>query len=175
MSLDDPRTLGPLIGIAIATLFIGLRFFRARKARPLKLEWLWVTPAILIGLTLVLLVQMPPRGLEWAGLALALAIGAAIGWQRGRLMTITVDPQTHVLNQQASPAAMILLLALLVVRIGLREGLGAEAGALHLSAAFITDVFVVFAVGLLSVTRLEMFLRARRLLDDARAAGRIVS
>lgn len=175
MSLDDPRTLGPLIGIAFAVFFIGLRFFRARKPKPLKLEWLWLTPAILTGLTILLLVEMPPLGLEWAWLALAFAIGAAIGWQRGRLMTITIDPRTHVLNQQASPAAMILLLVLLVVRFGLREGLSAEAGALHLSAAFMTDVFVVFALGILTVTRLEMFIRARRMLDEARAAGKIVS
>jgi hypothetical protein len=90
-------------------------------------------------------------------------------------MAITVDPQTHMLNQQASPAAMIFLVVLVAIRFGLRSVLTEEAGALHVSAAFVTDVFVVFAVGLLAVTRLEMFLRARRLLDEARAAGKIVS
>ena len=158
-----------------AVFFIGLRFFRARKPKPLRLEWLWLTPAILLLLAATLLWQMPPRGWEWGGLLAAFAIGGAIGWQRGRMMTITVDPETHALNQQASPAAMIFLVVLIGVRYALREGLNAEAGALHLSAAFITDVFVIFAVGLVAVTRLEMFIRARRMLDEARSAGKLVS
>lgn len=175
MNFRDPQTMGPLIGMAIAAFFIGLRFFRARKPKPLKLEWLWVMPAILIVATGALIVQFPPHGWEWGGLVLAFAIGGAIGWQRGRMMTITVDPETHDLNQQASPAALLFLIGLIAVRYLLREGLHAEAGALHLSAAFVTDVFVVFALGLLTLTRVEMFIRARRLLDEARSAGKLVS
>jgi membrane protein CcdC involved in cytochrome C biogenesis len=91
------------------------------------------------------------------------------------MMTITVDPETHELNQSASPLAILFLLGLMVVRIGMKEGLAAEASTLHLSAAFLTDVFVVFAMGLLTVTRVEMFIRARRMLDEARSAGKLVS
>jgi NAD/NADP transhydrogenase beta subunit len=166
----SPQTIGPLIGIVVFGAVMAFRFSRARKARPLKLEWMWVLPAVLVLATASLLWQMPPHGFEWAWLVLAFAIGGAIGWYRGRMMTITVDPATHDLNQQASPAALIFLVALVAVRYALREGLSAEAQAWHLSAAFLTDVFVVFAMGLLSVTRLEMFIRARRLLTDARAA-----
>jgi len=171
----SPQTMGPLIGIGVAAAFMIFRLTRAQKAKPLKLEWMWLLPLILLLATGALLWQMPPTGLEWLWLALAFVVGGAIGWQRGRMMKITVDPDTHALNQQASPAAIIFLLALVAVRFALREGLSAEAEAWHLSAAFLTDVFVVFAFGLLAVTRVEMFIRARRLLDDARAAGRIVS
>jgi hypothetical protein len=38
------------------------------------------------------------------------------------------------------------------------------------NAAFLAELLVVFALGLFSATRLEMFLRARRLLAEARAA-----
>lgn len=170
MNFKDPQTLGPMIGVAVAALFIGLRFLRARKARRLRLEWLWVTPAILVVLTGALLAQLPPHGWEWAGLVVAFALGGGLGWYRGRMMTITVDPETHELNQQASPAALLFLLGLIVVRFALREGLSAEAEAWHLSAAFITDVFVVFAMGLLTLTRVEMFIRAQKMLTEARAA-----
>ena len=44
----------------------------------------------------------------------------------------------------------------------------AEAGAVDI--ALITDCLVAFALGLLSITRLEMFLRGSRLLDEARRA-----
>lgn len=171
MDFRDPETLGPIIGIAIVAVVMGFRLTRGQKQRPLKLEWLWVTPAVLVLVAGSLVWQMPPRGLEWFWLTVALLIGAAIGWQRGRMMTITVDPETHALNQQASPAAMIFLLALVGIRYLLREGLQAEAQAWHLSVAFVTDVFVVFALGLLTVSRLEMLLRARRLLVAARASA----
>lgn len=175
MTTVAPQTLAPLIGVAIAAAVMGLRLSRARKTRPLKLEGLLILPILLASAAGFLLWQMPPRGLEWLALGLALLVGAALGWQRGRMMTITVDPETHALNQQASPAALAFLFVLIAVRIVMRQGVNAEAAALHLSAAFITDVFVVFAVGMLGVTRLEMFVRARRLLDEARNAGRIVS
>ena len=98
----------------------------------------------------------------WGG---AVPGGGAFGWRRGALMRIQVDPETHALNQQASPAAMLFIVVLILVR----KGLQFEAGSLGFSVAFLTDVLMVFALGLLTATRLEMFLRARRLLAEARA------
>ncbi|MBI5942265.1 MAG: DUF1453 family protein [Caulobacterales bacterium] len=170
MDFRDPKTVGPIIGIVIFLAIFSLRMMRSRQQRPLKLEWLWVTPAVLILMSGFLLWQFRPQGLEWLRLAVIFAIGGAIGWQRGRMMTITVDPATHDLNQQASPAAMILLVGLVAIRLGLRSVLTEEAGALHITVNFITDAFVILGVGLLGVTRLEMFLRARKLLSQARAA-----
>lgn len=170
IDLKDPKTVGPIIGIVIFLVIFSFRLMRSRQQRRLKLEWLWITPTILVVLTGFLLWQFRPQGMEWLWLAVVLVIGGAIGWQRGRMMAITVDPQTHDLNQQASPAAMILLVGLVVIRFGLRSVLTEEASVLHLTVNFITDAFVVLAVGLLTVTRLEMFLRARKLLEQARAA-----
>lgn len=171
MDGGGPEGIGPIIGVVIFLVIFGWRMSRARQQRPLKLEWLWVTPVVLILLTASLLWQFRPQGLEWLWLALVFAVGGAIGWQRGRMMTITVDPETHNLNQQASPAAMILLVGLVAVRYGLRSVLTEEAGALHITVNFITDAFVVLAVGLLTVTRVEMFLRARKLLAEVRGAS----
>jgi hypothetical protein len=86
------------------------------------------------------------------------------------MMEITVDPQTHALNMRASPAAIIFLVALLLIRFGLRAALATESHAWGLKAALITDGFILFALGLLGVQRLEMALRARRLLGEARTA-----
>lgn len=94
-------------------------------------------------------------------MAVALALGGVLGWRRGALMRITIDPETHELNQQASPAAMLFILVLIIIRQGLRM----EASTMGFNVAFITDLLVVFALGLFSATRLEMFLRARRMLD----------
>lgn len=170
INLKDPNVIGPLIGVAVLIVVMGFRFMRANTARPLKLEFMWIMPAYLIAISAFLLWQMPPHGMEWLWLAIACGLGGALGWQRGRMMAITIDPETHTLSQTTSRAALFFLLALVAVRFGLRSVLTGEASALHLSLAFVTDVFVIFAVGLLGVTRLEMFLRARRLLAEARAA-----
>jgi NAD/NADP transhydrogenase beta subunit len=155
-----------VVGVALALVIVGLRARSSMKARRLRLEWLWVTPAVILAIGVTMLMEFPPREADWPWLALALVLGAALGWQRGRMMTITVDPQTHELNQSASPMAAIFLLLLVVARTGMRSALTTEA---HVSAALITDGFILFAVGLLLTTRLEMFIRARRLLNEARA------
>jgi membrane protein CcdC involved in cytochrome C biogenesis len=109
--------------------------------------------------------QLPPAG--WVAIAsvVGLAIGAAVGWQRGKMMHIHVDPETHALNQKASPAAMLFLIALIIVRTGARAVLG-ETGSS--SPAMLTDPLIAFALGMLTLTRLEMYVRAKRLLEEAR-------
>ena len=95
---------------------------------------------------------------------MGLLIGAAVGWQRGKMMHIHVDPETHALNQKASPAAMFFLIALIVVRTGARSVLEQTGGV---SPAMLTDPLIAFALGMFTLTRLEMYLRARRLLEEA--------
>lgn len=174
MRFHEPATYGPVIA-AVAAAFMIIRFLRVNKTRRLRLERLWMTPAILMLAAAALLWQLPPKGVEWLWLALAFAFGGVIGWQRGRLMSITIDPDTHELNQKASMVALLVLFGLIAVRYLIKAGLEAEADLLNLSATFITDVFVVFAVGIVAITRLEMFIRARRMLVEARAAAQVVS
>jgi hypothetical protein len=158
--------IGYVITAVVVSLVLFLRFRSMRRARPLKLGMLWLVPALYVLVTISVLYQSMPQGTQWLYVALALVIGGIVGWRRGALMRISVDPDTHALNQQASPAAMLFILAIIIIRQGLR----AEASQMGFNAAFLTDLLVVFALGLFSVTRLEMFLRARRLLAEARAA-----
>jgi len=157
------------IGIAVPIIILGLVMFRRIRSmgqlRPLKLETLWVVPTIYLVLAGLLFWQIPPKG--WIAIAsiIALAIGAAVGWQRGTMMHIHVDPETHALNQKASPAAMIFLIALVVVRSGAKTLLG-ETHAV--SAAMLTDPLIAFALGMLTLTRVEMYLRAKRMLKEVR-------
>ena len=98
--------------------------------------------------------------------AAGLAVGAAVGWQRGKMMHIHVDPETHALNQKASPAAMFFLIGLIVVRSGARAVLGETGGV---SPAMLTDPLIAFALGMFTLTRIEMYLRAKRLLGEVRS------
>ncbi|WP_157218770.1 CcdC protein domain-containing protein [Flavisphingomonas formosensis] len=158
-----------LLPAVIVVVVLGLRMMRMRRARRLRLETLWIVPAVYAGIGAMMLATQPPQGaIAWALIAAGFAAGAAIGWQRGRSIHISVDPETHQLDQRASPFTMILLVALILFRAGLRSVATAEAAAWHLSAALIADVFVAMVVGLLALTRLEMYLRSKRLLDEAR-------
>jgi len=162
MNQDNPGAwVGYVLSAIIISTVLFLRFRSMRRTRRLRLEWLWVVPAIYALVTASVLYQSVPSGIQWLYAVIALAFGGLLGWRRGALMRINIDPETHELNQQASPAAMLFILVLIVVRQGLRM----EAGTMGFNAAFLTDLLVLFALGLFSAARLEMFLRARRMMQ----------
>lgn len=158
--------IGIVITVVIVGIALALRLRRMGRMRPLKLETLWVVPAIYLVVAALMFWQLPPVG--WVGIAsvAGLAIGAAVGWQRGKMMQIHVDPQTHALNQKASPAAIFFLIALIVIRSAARGALGQEG---NVSPAMLTDPLIAFAFGMFTLTRVEMYLRAKRLLEEARS------
>jgi len=156
------------ITIGIIVVVLALRMRGMSKMRPLKLGALWIVPALYLAVAVFMFVQLPPTGWVAIASAVGVAIGAAVGWQRGKMMHIHVDPDSHALNQKASPAAMMFLIVLIVVRAGARSVLGQES---NVSPAMLTDPLIAFALGMFTVTRLEMYLRAKRLLEEARGRG----
>jgi len=152
------------ITIGIILVVLALRMRRMGKMRPLKLETLWIVPAVYLIVAILLYIQLPPTGSVAIACLVALLVGAAVGWKRGTMMHIHVDPETHALNQKASPAAMIFLIALIAVRM-LGRGLLNSAGV---SPAMLTDPLIAFALGMFTLTRVEMYLRAKRLIEEAR-------
>ena len=153
------------VTIGIIIVMMALRLRKAGRMRPLKLGSLWIVPVLYLAVAAMMFVQLPPTG--WVAIAscIGLLIGAAVGWQRGKMLHIHVDPETHALNQKASPAAMLFLVVLIVVRMLARGVIGAEGG---LSPAMLTDPLIAFALGMFTLQRVEMYLRARRLLEEAR-------
>lgn len=156
------------ITIGIIVVVLALRMRGMSKMRPLKLGALWIVPALYLAVAVFMFVQLPPTGWVAIASAVGVAIGAAVGWQRGKMMHIHVDPESHALNQRASPAAMMFLIVLIMVRAGARSVLGQES---NVSPAMLTDPLIAFALGMFTVTRLEMYLRAKRLLEEARGRG----
>ncbi|HEU4959171.1 MAG TPA: CcdC protein domain-containing protein [Sphingomonas sp.] len=152
--------------IAAIVLVVAMRMRGTGRLRPLRLERLWVIPALYLALVILLFVQAPPPGLgAWISAVFALGAGAFLGWQLGRLMRIHVDPETHALSQQSSAAGMIFIVVLIAVRYAARD-LGGE---MHMNMAIMTDTLAALALGMFSAQRVEMYLRARRMLDAARA------
>ncbi len=160
----SPQTMGPLIGIGVALAIILLRNRRKRTLRP---HLLWVMPLLVttaIGFGLWANTQHPHFGpFAWIAFILALGLGAVAGWWRGKTITIEKEPDGS-LKAQASPLGLILVVGLFVARAGLREVMEVNAAAWHLDAVVVTDAFMVFAVGLIITQRVEMYIRARRIL-----------
>ena len=151
---------------AIFIVVFGLRARRMSQLRPLKVERLWIVPALYLAIVALNFVAKPPSINAWIASGVALLLGAALGWQRGRMMEIHVDPETHALNQKGSPWAILFLLAI----FGIKLAAQGEGRALGFDVMLVTDAALALALGMFATTRLEMFLRARRLLDEARAA-----
>ena len=161
--------LSYLIPIGIAAAVILLRNSRPRR---LRVETLWIFPAVyLVLLGGSLAAAPPPVTVESiALLVLAFALGAAIGWQRGRLTKIDIHPETHELTSRQSAIGLVFIVAILAVRYGARGLLAANAGALHIPVAAALDAFFALAIAMLSVQRLELWLRASKILAEAKAA-----
>jgi len=162
-----------------------IAFIVRRNLRPqrLRVERLWLMPVILfivVGLSFEK--GLPTSPIVLTVLPIALALGVVAGWYRGRLTHITVDPVTHDLTSKASPWGIVLIAALFIGRMSMRvyfeQGDGAAHGHLSDTASAAADGLLLFTLGLICAQRLELWLRARRLLAEAiadKATGEVSS
>lgn len=155
----------PLWVWLVALAVILLTVLLSARPRPLRVKRLWIGPVLfLAAATVVIAQQGPPRPLAALVYAGALAVGATFGWWTGRHTEIRRDADGGRLTSQISPFGLIVILALVALRLGLRDMLSANAGALRLTVAEIADAFLLMAVGLVCAHGAELWLRARRLL-----------
>ena len=170
-----PSQYGPLLPYLLSVLILLLIVRRGATARKIKIERMWVMPALLIlaGGSMFASDHIP--GVLIIGeLTTALVAGAVVGWYRGRLTHITIDPETHDLTSKTSPVGVVLVAVLFAARYGIRLAFP-DAGYGHLAslgsqAGAVADALTLFGIGATVVQRLEMWLRCRRLLAEAQAA-----
>lgn len=156
---------GQLLPFVVVGLVLVWRLRRMARSTPLTPWRLWLMPALLLVMALAVLFGHPPDGRGWLAFGGAFALGAALGWQRGRFTVIERDPATGRLMMRQSPAGMLLLIAVIGVRFALRGAMGAEVETGHAPSPavwLLTDGMVGFALGFLGVFRLELGLRARK-------------
>lgn len=156
----------------IPLVAIGLVILRNARARRLRIEAMWIAPVVIIALiALALYAEGIPSPLGLGLDVAALAAGAGLGWWRARFTQISIDPETHELTSRASPLGMFVILAVFAIRFGVRAFAQQNGRELGVWAAVIPDALLVMSVGLVCAGRLEIFLRASRLLEEARAAS----
>jgi hypothetical protein len=158
-----------LLPIGVALVIIVLRNSRPRR---LRIERLWLLPAIYLVLMVLSLSAAPPPvtpvsiGLLVGGFL----IGAALGWQRARFTRIDIHPETHDLTSRASPIGIIFIFAILLLRFGARDFLATHPDFLHLPVIAIGEALLVMVVATLMAMRLEIWRRASQMLAEAKGA-----
>jgi len=163
-----PRASGTVFALLVMAVIL---IARNRRPRELNLQRLWIRPVLAILFIGAMLAQSPPplSLASFAVMVAAVALGAALGWQRGRLTHLEVHPETHIITARVSAVGVILVLGLIATRMVLRSALtgpgldGATVGVL-------ADGLVVMAALTMLAQQVEIALRARRLLAQAQAA-----
>ena len=175
----DRQTTTYVITFAVIALVLGFRIWRGSRARKLKIERLWIRPLIIctiLGLSIV--GQPPPMDIPvLVALAVSAVAGFGLGWFRGRTVRVSIDVNTHDLTSRSSPWGMLILLAVVVVRTGARFILRDAHDVAGIPVVVFIDALTLLYAGSIVGLQLDIWKRARKLLDDAiaaKAAGRAV-
>ena len=163
-----PQNYVAYLVMAVAIIFMIRRNLSRRRIRA---GTLWVFPVILIAIAALTIYQSPPH--DAVGIAIVAAgalAGAVAGWYRGKFTHITLDTETGVLTGKGSAIGLVLILALLVARYAVRAWAQThpDKGGI---ATSIADAAFVAGFATLIVSRLEMWLRCRKLMADAAPAA----
>lgn len=163
MSPEQLHLVAPLAASGLVAALILLRNRRPRRLRP---GLMWILPVLVgVGIGLGLVFEPHPIAYgarEYAILAAGLVLGALAGWWRGKGMRLQRTEGGHI-QMQASPAGLVLILGIFLVRRAFQASAIGEPG--HFSAALLpyTDASLLFAAAMVLFQRLEIILRVRKL------------
>ena len=156
-----PQNYIAYLVMAVAIIFMIRRNLRSNR---LRAGSLWVMPVLLIAIAALTVATSPPRDAIGAGvLALAALAGAAAGWYRGKFTHITLDAETGVFTSKGSVIGLMLILVLYVGRYAVLAW--ARSHPDHSgNAVLAADAAMMLGFFTLIVSRLEMWLRCRKLM-----------
>ncbi|WP_044559796.1 CcdC protein domain-containing protein [Azospirillum sp. B4] len=156
----------PYVFMALALMMMARRTRVWRRVRP---PLLVLVPMVILALAAFYAWGAQRLGPHittqgWLAIAGGLAAGAACGSIIGRLVHLAHDPTTGHVTMRMSVLGALLLLALLVVRQGVRH-LGMEPEATGPAAAFslLSDVLLAMAVGMVLSRQFVLWRRWRTL------------
>lgn len=158
--------VGPLLTLA---LILVLRLRRPGLEIPLTPRFLWLAPSLYLAAVTFMLVRHPPTPFGWLLVFVGLLIGGAGGWARGRLFALRLDPASGTVLRRRSRWAISLLIGIVSLRFVANLWVGPVTDSTPSGAAtlLVTDLLLGLVFGLLVTTRIEIALRARRLLAEA--------
>jgi len=166
------KQLLPFIAPLIFFAIVALRMSRARKGRPVKPNRLWIRPAIIAALVAISLATTPKPDLLGLGIyALAVMLGAGLGYVLSRHQELTLDPGTGAITSKLSVFGMILFVGVFGARYLFRNFVsgGQASDKLVAHSAQITlysDAALLFLLAMVSAQAWEIWRRTRPLLAE---------
>jgi hypothetical protein len=161
------RQILPLI---VPLLVVALILRRSMGTRKVRVQLMWIRPAILVILACVTLAASPmPGPIALAAFVAAALVGGGVGYFRARHLELSIDPETGAVSSKSTPIGTILIVGLVVLRIGLRyvfpEMGGTQQGG-HLAAEAVlwTDGALIFSAAMLVTQAIVIWQRTRPLL-----------
>jgi len=161
--------VGTIFLIALVAFVLAMRLRRMRQGRRLRLGRLWVVPAFYALLAAWLIsISAPSPRIQIACVG-ALAIGCVLGWQRARLVELSIDAESHRLTQRESPWVIMFVILVIAIRFGARAFGDRQDGPWHLGVVAATDILLSLVFGLLAMQRFVLWRRGKAMLAAARA------
>ena len=162
----DPKLLQTVLPILVIGVVFALRYRNLNKPRPFNVGRLWLAPAFIALVMGFFLISFPPSAIGWAIIGFAALIGAFAGLKRAQWMHLERDPQTGQLLMRQSPAALIFLVLIVMVRRGVSYEAGGSAGPdstgqIPPEALLVTDGLMAFALAMVVLMRWTLWQRAK--------------
>jgi ABC-type uncharacterized transport system permease subunit len=167
------RHLFPFI---VPVLLIALVVRRSMTSRAVRVQTMWIMPAILLSVACATLAtSRMPGPIALAAFVVAALAGGGVGYLRARHLELSVDPETGAISSKATPIGAILIVGLVLIRIGLKYAfpeMGANPGG-HVAADAIVwaDGALIFSAAMLATQAIEIWLRTQPLLAEHAARG----
>lgn len=158
----NPAVIQTMLPLVVLGVVFALRWRNMSRPRPLRPGRLWIGPLVMVAVVALAVFGMPLSGYGLLALTFGLALGAPIGWRRAHMLHLSRDAVSGTLQTRQTPAALLLIVALLVVKRLLVPHPGADAsGHLPAQALIATDGLMGFALGMVLATNLTLWLRAK--------------
>ena len=170
--MAHPAQWQSYLPFVVIALIFAIRMRRINRERRMHLGRLAIAPAIIVLVAGYLVATATPDRVGMAIAAGGLALGAAVGCQRARFMKIAYDSQADIFTMRQSPAALIFLIGIMIVRRLILYELPVShmtAGASLTRTLWPIDGLIGFALAMVIAHNAELYLRARKLRDGAGA------
>ncbi len=164
--MEHPEQWQSYLPFVIIALVLAIRLRRMNRERRMHMGRLLIAPTIIVAFAAYIVATATPD-LTGVGIAAAaMVVGAAVGWQRARFMKIAYDPASDIFTMKQSPAAVLFLIAIMLVRrVVMHEmpmaHVGAGVSLAH--AMWPIDGVIGFGLAMVVAHNAELYLRARRM------------
>jgi hypothetical protein len=171
MNAIQPYLL-PLVIIAI----LGWRMSRSMRGRPINPSYLWIRPAIVAVLVVLMLaISFRFDAIGLAAMTAAIMLGVGAGYLLSYHQELTLDRQSGKIISKTSPVGVVLFVGLfaarMVFRVTTTSGRAPDSIAAHSrQIMFYSDLAFVFLFELVAAQAWEIWRRTRPLVAEQAAA-----